>query len=54
MNVKNIMEFLKEFLKESFKIIDKAWYFANPLERAILIFGIIVAILGIITLIVKG
>ena len=44
---------LKELIKTIRRTIDQAWYVANPLERAILIFGIIVIILGIITLIIK-
>ncbi len=36
------------------RTIEHAWYVANPLERAILIFGIIVIILGLITLAIKG
>ena len=36
------------------RTIEHAWYVANPLERAVLIFAVIVIILGIFTLIVKG
>jgi len=42
-----------KYIKIIKKTWDQAWYVANPLERAILIFGIIVIILGIITLIIK-
>lgn len=43
-----------KYLKLIKKTWNHAWYVANPLERAILIFGIIVIILEIITLFVKG
>ena len=41
-----------KYISKIKQTIEHAWYVANPLERAIIIFGCIVIVLCIITLIV--
>ena len=41
-------------LKKNKRIVEQGWRVANPLEKSIIIFGLLVWILGVLTLIIKG